>query len=89
MSTRANILIKDLDLKKDNIMDTLPICCTWKDCKQEAIHPQFARDGEQWANLCGLHLKFLEDAMKDHNPRILLSAWIKAQGGAKKAANRV
>ncbi len=66
------------------------IKCTWKNCKNDAIYSQVAKDGEVWANLCEEHHNLLEECISDiENPKKLLGAWIKAQGGAKRAAGRM
>lgn len=62
--------------------------CTWVDCKHPAEHPQTAADGVLWANLCHGHLKALQDAINDPDTRKLLSAWVRAGGGAKTMASR-
>lgn len=61
--------------------------CTWVDCKNTATSPQIAKDGQQWANLCDEHVIALEKAQS--NAKGMIGAWIKAQGGAKIATDRV
>jgi len=63
--------------------------CTWKGCDAEATHPQIAKDGEEWANLCDEHHTEVELAIKSMVPKRLLRAWIRAQGGSKLAAARM
>jgi len=63
--------------------------CTWKDCQRAAEHPQIAKDGEEWANLCQDHHDVVEEAMGALEPRMLLWAWVNAQGGAKAASGRM
>jgi len=67
--------------------------CTWEGCTCLAQYPQIATDNEVWANLCEVHHKemkyTLETAMRSDHAPIVLSRWIKAQGGAKKAARRM
>jgi hypothetical protein len=63
--------------------------CTWVECAEPATVPQRGRDGSQWADLCADHDKQLSDAIASGNPKKLMSAYIKAQGGAKKAAERM
>lgn len=63
--------------------------CTWKDCDKEAKYAQLDNDGVEWANLCGEHHFLLEEALDSLDPRILVARWIKAQGGAAKAAGRM
>lgn len=63
--------------------------CTWVGCVKEATQPQVAQDTSVWANLCGDHHRELVRAVTDARPQVLLPAWIKAQGGAKVAAQRL
>lgn len=63
-------------------------CCTWINCESEAKYPQIAEDGDVWANLCDTHNQELDSSLDSTNPKILLSVWVKAQGGAKRAAQR-
>ena len=62
--------------------------CTWIDCTATATKAQIATDGEQWAHLCEAHFLELDVAMKS-GVKPMLSAWVKAQGGAKSAAKRM
>jgi hypothetical protein len=62
--------------------------CTWVNCREPAKHPQHAKDGTVWANLCYAHVLELDDAITAGPPKIL-AAWVKAQGGAKAAAKRM
>lgn len=63
--------------------------CTWKECEQDARHPQIAQGGEVWANLCDQHHQEMEAAIEKLDPKTLLRAWICAQGGAEAAAKRM
>lgn len=63
--------------------------CTWLDCTAEAQHPQTAIDGDVWANLCEGHKKLLDESMTARSAKVLLSSWVKAQGGAKAVAARM
>lgn len=60
--------------------------CTWVDCVMPAEQPQVDRSGVVWANLCLGHASTLKTACTDPDVRKMLSAWVKAKGGAKKAA---
>ena len=60
--------------------------CTWIDCISPATHPQLDKRGAVWANLCGVHANALDGAVRDPDVRKMLSAWVKAKGGAKAAA---
>jgi len=62
--------------------------CTWVNCKKSAMRPQIAKDGEVWATLCELH-HFKINNFDKSNVKEMLSFWVKAQGGAKKASQRV
>ena len=63
--------------------------CTWVDCSEEGINPQFSKDGEVWACLCDEHHLKLESDLDSLDARKILSSWVKAQGGAEKAAGRM
>ncbi len=62
--------------------------CTWEGCTEEAKHDKVARDGQVWAHLCDPHEAIFAAAPAKGAPAIL-STWVKAQGGAKVAANRM
>ena len=62
--------------------------CTWVDCPNNATTPQTDKDGKEWANLCDAHAKELEESVAASIPK-MMSAWVKAQGGAKKATARM
>jgi hypothetical protein len=62
--------------------------CTWQDCTRDGTREQIAQDGAVWAVLCEQHHKELDDAIGSMNPPVLMRAWVRAQGGAKKAAAR-
>lgn len=62
--------------------------CTWKDCTKEATRPQLGRDGKTWASLCDEHDQKVKDAIASDSAPKIIGAWINAQGGAKKAAQR-
>ena len=59
--------------------------CTWEGCAEVSTHPQLDRNGAMWADLCLHHHTELADSMVASVPK-MLSAWVKAKGGAKKAA---
>lgn len=66
--------------------------CSWasKDvqCQHEGVVPQKGRDGSQWAELCEEHDRQLTAAIDSGDAKKLMSAYIKARGGAKKCAER-
>ena len=63
--------------------------CTWADCSKEAAHQHLDKDGKEWCNLCDDHHNKLELGMDSADVKIILSNWVKAQGGAKKATERM
>ena len=63
--------------------------CTWSDCTAEGTKPQTGRDGSVWATLCEGHNEKLEAAIVSGDAKKLMGAYIKAQGGAKAAADRM
>ena len=71
--------------------------CTWVDCKDKASWPQKDKNGKVWANLCQEHhLELetaLEESLKDSSNsfkmKLMLSCYVKAQGGAKEMAKRM
>ena len=58
--------------------------CTWVGCTVVATHPQLDRNGTMWANLCLHHHAELSESIATSIPK-MVSAWVKAKGGAKKA----
>lgn len=60
--------------------------CTWVGCTQQALFPQRDRQGFIWADLCTDHDGELADACNRGPVPRVLGAWVKAKGGAKKAA---
>jgi len=62
--------------------------CTWKDCTEESTTPQLDKNGNEWANLCDSHHTELEEAIGSGNPKLLLSRWVRAAGGASEMAKR-
>jgi hypothetical protein len=63
--------------------------CTWKDCTEQAWHEQKATDGEVWADLCTDHVCAYTAAITAGSAPRILAAWIRAQGGVTKAADRM
>lgn len=62
--------------------------CTWLGCVAVATHEQTATDGVVWADLCDPHHRQLDEAKASGSAPKLLGAWMRAQGGAAKAAER-
>lgn len=63
--------------------------CTWFECSNEAVREQRDEQGKVWANLCEDHDRQLTDSLCRGQAAQILSGWVKAQGGAKKAAKRM
>jgi len=63
--------------------------CTWVDCENEATHNQRDKNENVWAILCDVHLKLFNAAMENGNIKMVIATWIKAQGGAHVATERV
>jgi hypothetical protein len=68
-----------------NYSSTL-IFCTWKECKEQATKHQVGKDGKTWATLCDNHDKELNEALASEDPKKIVSSWVKAKGGAERAA---
>jgi hypothetical protein len=63
--------------------------CTYEGCDREATIPQVAKDGEVWANFCKEHEDQINKSIDTGDVRALMRDWVKGQGGAKAAADRV
>lgn len=63
--------------------------CTFEGCSTEAVHELKSRDGEIWARLCEDHNKQIADAIKANDYKRVVGLWVKAQGGSKKASERM
>lgn len=63
--------------------------CTWAACEAGGEVDQVGNDGSVWARLCRPHHDELEAAIASFDPKKLMRAYIKAQGGAKAAAARM
>ena len=63
--------------------------CTWMGCVYGPTHPQVAKDGEVWANLCSIHNAEMEKVMANAKPGTVLRTWILAQGGSRAASERM
>lgn len=60
--------------------------CTWVGCRSEAVIEIETKDGDVWANLCSEHNAELDRSVMSFSPPKMISAWIKAKGGAEAAA---
>ena len=63
--------------------------CTYVGCTALASVPYLDKGGRPWANLCKEHDAEVNASITSGDARRLLSNWVKAQGGAKKAAARL
>lgn len=64
--------------------------CTWEGCAANPTRRMFDKQNVQWADLCEDHHTEFERAVTGlSGVPALLSCWVKAQGGAKKAAARM
>ena len=63
--------------------------CTYIDCVKIAVY--FPKDGKPGFALCNNHKKELEEfnTIKPFDVKKLIGFWVKAQGGAQKAAERM
>lgn len=66
--------------------------CTWESCLLEPEYEELDKQGQVWAELCQQHHCELNEAIRDWasdgGPKVVMKAYIKAQGGSKKAADR-
>ena len=67
----------------------MSINCTWVHCLENATQPQRSSDGSIWANLCSRHEHELVQAVRSGEAPSLCRAWVLAQGGSEKAAERM
>lgn len=63
--------------------------CTWRDCEQDATHPQLDNNQEQWANLCNAHAAEMDAALAAADPKALLRCWALAYGTREQFARRM
>jgi hypothetical protein len=63
--------------------------CHWKGCDKPAVREETTRDGEIWTWLCQEHADALDNAIASGSIPLLMSSWIKAQGGAEAAAKSI
>lgn len=63
--------------------------CTWSECEDQGLYVELDRDNKPWANLCAPHHAELETAIGSMDAKALLRSWLRAQGGARKAAERM
>ena len=62
--------------------------CTWEGCDMPAVKQRRDRHNRVWANLCHGHDAELAAALQRRSAHVV-TAWIRAQGGAVKAANNL
>jgi hypothetical protein len=71
--------------------------CTWQGCPDPATNPNVAEDGNIWSCLCHRHQAEYKASIKGVNRTEadrqsiarMMHCWIQAQGGPKKAADRM
>lgn len=63
--------------------------CTWKDCNQDGIIDQRDKNNNVWATLCQFHHKIFDNSISNSDLKKILKNWILAQGGSKKATERI
>lgn len=65
--------------------------CTWVGCDKDARHEQISKDqADVWADLCDDHVEKLYDVIQaKSSDEEIKRAWIDAQGGREKAAQRI
>ena len=63
--------------------------CTWERCTRGGPHEHKDKQGAVWATLCAEHDSQLQVALVSGEPKKILSAWVKAQGGSRAAAGRM
>lgn len=86
LGLQVNYLCGQHYLEYDERVATL---CTYVGCTALASVPQLDNSGRPWANLCAAHAAEVKASITSGDARRLLSDWVKAQGGAKKAAARL
>lgn len=64
--------------------------CTWEGCTDRGYHLRLDRQGLRcWATLCEAHNNMFQAAVDEGNVKKILSYYVKAVGGSKKAAERM
>ena len=63
--------------------------CTWEGCDKYASHDQVGSDRTIWAHLCEAHHQQLEQIHIQGESVKIFTGWVKAQGGAQSAAERM
>ena len=63
--------------------------CSWKGCESEGIHKVTDREGIQWALLCDEHNEELNASIREGSAPKIMSCYVKAKGGAEKAAKEL
>ena len=56
---------------------------------ERAVKAKYDKQNRIWADLCTTHNNEFERAMAGPDVKVILRSWVKAQGGAAKAAERV
>ena len=71
--------------------------CTWKDCNEKQAYKTWLNKfGQPWCHLCRKHFEELDERSDkaiseggQENIAKMLSAWVKAQGGAEKMVRSI
>lgn len=64
--------------------------CTWLNCQSLGCKEWLDKQGHRWALLCIPHDMQLKRELEESTKiERLISAWVNAQGGSKKAAERI
>lgn len=63
--------------------------CTWVGCEAIPAQVQLDKHGRMWANLCVRHDAELKAAVAGSDVKLICSVWVKAQGGARAAMERM
>lgn len=62
--------------------------CTWTECNYPAEFKWVDERGKTWAHVCGEHNQQLKQGLREGAPQ-MIAAWTSAQGGMKRALERL
>ena len=62
--------------------------CTWEGCTDRGYHLRLDKQGRPWATLCESHNNMFQAAVDTQNIKKVLSYYVHAVGGSKKAMER-
>lgn len=63
--------------------------CSGKGCESEGTHKVTDREGIQWALLCDEHNEELNASIREGSAPKIMRCYVKAKGGAEKAAKEL